>query len=177
MEALRAGARFPGRLARAAAGVSAAGDPIAPMPLWQQKVGIAHEQFYRASYKLVMQLAVHLVLMDAYLVCRLLRFCTRPEAAGGESIVYVGNAHAEYYVSFFQDYMGLTPVVCQPASAVTEKRRKPPQRMSRGDSNFNRCVPVARHDRRTTCPTVGKRPLQATPASYTRRVSGGGKGM
>ena len=93
------------------------------------------------------------------LVARLARFCTSREGAGGESIVYVGNAHAEYYVAFFADYLGLAPVICQPIGAVTSKRLKRPSRMSSGDSNLNRCLPVVRHDRRSTCPSVGRRPL------------------
>ena len=130
------------------------------MPLWQQTVRIAHDRLYRSSYKLVMQLAVHLVLIDAYIVCRLMRFCTRSEAAGGESIVYVGNDHAKYYVAFFQEYMRLVPVVCQPLAAVSEKRLKRPSRLSAGDSNLNRCIPVVRHDPRAAkCPSLGRRPL------------------
>ncbi len=150
-----------GRRARADA-QAAVGAPGAS-PLWQQTVRLAHERFYRSFYRPVMQLAVHLVLMDAYLVARLARFCTRSEGAGGESIVYVGNAHAEYYVAFFTDYLGLAPVICQPIGAVPSKRLKRPSRMSSGDSNLNRCLPIVRHDRRSTCPSLGSRPLSLAP--------------
>jgi hypothetical protein len=145
-----------GRKARAAleaTATGAAGD--AAMPLWQQNVLVAHERYYRSSYTWVMLLAVHLVLMDAYLVCRLMRFATR--APGGECIVYVGNAHAKYYVAFLQDYLNLTPIVCQPIQIVHKPKR--PSRMSSGDSNLSRCVPVLRHDRRATCPSIGRHPL------------------
>ena len=77
----------------------------------------AHERFYRACFPYVMSLGVHVVLMDAYLVCRLTRFCGQGgagERGGGVGIVYVGDAHADYYAAFLRNYVGLEPVVDHP---------------------------------------------------------------
>ena len=77
----------------------------------------AHERFYRACFPYVMSLGVHVVLMDAYLVCRLTRFCGlggAGERGGGVGIVYVGDAHADYYAAFLRNYVGLEPVVDHP---------------------------------------------------------------
>lgn len=128
------------------------------MPMWLQRVRGLHEQFFRRSYRSVMQLAVHLLIMDAYLLCRLLRYCCRPQAAGGECIVYAGNTHAEYYAEFFESYLGLRPVVCRPLQQVATVRRL--SRMMPWDSNLSRCAdikgPPPPHG---ACQTVGRRPL------------------
>lgn len=52
------------------------------------------------------------VLMDAYLICRMLHFAMLKRAVGGASIVYVGHAHAMEIVSFLQEYAQLPPELC-----------------------------------------------------------------
>ena len=159
---LGAGILERGRAAAQQASADAAAGRVPHMthgvtPMWLLRVRGAHEQFFRRAYRSVMQFAVQLLIMDAYLICRLLRYCCRPQAAGGECIVYAGNTHAEYYASFFEDYLGLKPAVCQPTQQARSVRRL--SRMMPWDSNLSRCVDVHVARPPATCRTVGKRPL------------------
>ena len=73
---------------------------------WLDHVRSARAQCYAFGYKTAMHLGVWVVMMDAYLLCRMLRFL----GPGSETIVYVGDAHAEFYARFFVEYMGLRPL-------------------------------------------------------------------
>lgn len=71
-----------------------------------------------------------IVLMDAYLLCRLLRYATAPSSAGGVSFVYAGDAHVDYYLAFFERFLGVRPRVRRPPVYVPEL------------DEFRRCVHV-----------------------------------
>ena len=77
-----------------------------------------------------MYLAVQLVIMDAYLLCRMLRFSTQP---GGVSVVYAGDSHSMYYVDFLRRYAGLLPAVCRPRVRAGMAR-------SKAEPTHERCV-------------------------------------
>lgn len=59
------------------------------------------------------------VLMDAYLLCRLLRYATAPSSAGGYTVVYAGDSHIEYYAAFFEKFMGIRPTIQQLAAPTS----------------------------------------------------------
>jgi hypothetical protein len=52
------------------------------------------------------------VIMDAYLLSRMLYYALLKRAVGGASIVYVGHAHAMEFVSFLKEYAHLPPELC-----------------------------------------------------------------
>jgi hypothetical protein len=58
------------------------------------------------------------LLMDAYLLCRMMGYLCRPSATqDGCAIVYAGDAHIEHYADFFVNYLGpatAKPVLCAP---------------------------------------------------------------
>jgi hypothetical protein len=59
-----------------------------------------------------------MVLMDVYLICRMLRYLLRPDAPDGScAIAYAGDAHISHYVDFFVRYLNLRPVYCSPIAA------------------------------------------------------------
>ncbi len=84
---------------------------------WLPMLRSWHRRYYDVAFELCMRLGVRVVLMDAYLVCRMLRFSVQA-GRGGESIVYVGDAHAEFYVRMLTEHMGLSPSVCVARSAA-----------------------------------------------------------
>lgn len=115
------------------AAVDPAATPTYNQP-WLSSFREMNNNVYQGMFQIAMQLAVWVVIMDAYLLCRLLRFAVQtPESAHGTSIVYVGDAHAEFYVRFMRDYLGVPPVACQ-------TRR----------SDINRCVDMAAAKRRSS---------------------------
>ena len=58
------------------------------------------------------------VLMDAYLLCRMLYYMTRPNLPAGSCVmVYAGDAHIQYYLDFFVNYLSVTPTICSPNMA------------------------------------------------------------
>jgi hypothetical protein len=92
---------------------------------WLSNLRKFNHDLYRTAFQLGMRLSVHVVLMDAYLLCRLLRFAMQtPETSNGTSIVYVGDAHAEYYVRFFKDHLGLTPLACQTRHITSPDKKR-----------------------------------------------------
>jgi len=116
---------------------------------WLKEMREAKGQLYLALFPLAMTFAVHLVIMDAYLICRLARFCLQETAArkSGESvgIVYVGDTHAEYYAAFFKDYLGVQPSVCSKLH-------------SSGDQP-SRCTSLIEAPS-SSCPTFGQAPMR-----------------
>lgn len=65
-------------------------------------------------FSVVMKFFVPVILMDTYLLCRLLRYAHAPSPTNGTSIIYVGDAHAQYFVHFLKDYMHVEPLSCFP---------------------------------------------------------------
>lgn len=132
---------------------------------WLHELRMVHGKFYDVFFPLVMSFTVHMLLMDAYLICRMLRFVCGN--AGGATVVYAGDAHAEHYVSFLHDYVGLRPTVCEKMRDVlppniasyhhgVQVPVMPPSRTSR-------CVAMRFSqpaDRTASCPTLGRNPMR-----------------
>lgn len=109
-----------GSASRAAATTPASTDADAP---WKDTVQEVREAAQAATLPLVMSLGVWVLLMDAYLACRMLRFALqRPDAVGGMSVVYVGDAHAQFYLHLLRDYMGVAPMTCQPHALAPRRK-------------------------------------------------------
>lgn len=68
------------------------------------------------------------VLMDAYLLSRMVYYATLKKALGGSSIVYVGHAHAMEIVSFLQEYAQLPPELCDKGRDIKTNDPEKPQR-------------------------------------------------
>ena len=131
---------------------------------WLGKFRRLHGQYYEAFFPEVIKFSTHLLLMDAYLLCRLLRFCccAPPTRAVVDrtAIVYAGDTHAEFYVAFFVDYLGVDPAVCA----------KLGDRRGRDAAATNRCVDMRPAGRR--CATLGAHPAAVRPiSSRTRTIS------
>lgn len=60
------------------------------------------------------------LLMDSYLLCRLLYYSSASSSAEGYSIVYAGDSHIEYYMTFFEKFMGLRPIIRQLATPSSD---------------------------------------------------------
>jgi hypothetical protein len=98
-------------------------DAVAPkhnIDSWLQQLSQAHMTFVTQAVGLVVRFGFRVLLMDAYLLCRLLRYM----AAGGTSVIYVGDAHAEVYSRFLMEHMSARLVRSRPAAlaAVSNKR-------------------------------------------------------
>jgi hypothetical protein len=52
------------------------------------------------------------VLMDAYLLSRMIYYATQKQASKGVSIIYVGHAHAMEIVTFLREYAQMPPELC-----------------------------------------------------------------
>lgn len=90
---------------------------------WLSKLRRANRDLFLAKFSMATRLAVRVLLMDAYLICRLARFAQQ-QRAGGTTIVYVGDGHAQYYVDFLQRFLQLKPsLVHNAASGDWIKRR------------------------------------------------------
>lgn len=75
------------------------------------------------AFSLAFRYGAILILMDAYLLGRMLRFVAQQvDTTGGSSIVYVGESHAQFYVHFLRDYLGLGPILCNPVRADNPTR-------------------------------------------------------
>lgn len=134
-----------------AATTTPAGRPDAGDAPWRETVQQVRAAAQRATLPIVMSLGVWVLLMDAYLACRMLRFALqRPDAVGGMSIVYVGDAHAQFYLGLLRDYMGVAPTTCQPHVLATRRRGGVPEdqqqpvrcvRMTAGVDARGACAP------------------------------------
>jgi hypothetical protein len=96
------------------------------------------------SVEAVMGSIVRPLVMDFYLLCRLVRLClqgrARPGAPGGDgaaAIVYVGEQHAQNYAAFMRDYLRVAP-------HSEQTMRAPDDGLSAHDpSQPSRCVSIA----------------------------------
>lgn len=62
------------------------------------------------------------LLMDAYLLCRMLYYLHRANTEDGScAIVYAGDAHIQHYADYFVNYMGLSPALCSPLTEGMEE--------------------------------------------------------
>jgi hypothetical protein len=93
---------------------------------WLDAVHVAHAKAQQWSLARAVRFGLRVLVMDAYLVFRVMRF-----GAAGDAVVYVGDSHADLYARFLQDYLGLKPR----SSHLADSRR------SRGGSE-RRCVPL-----------------------------------
>jgi hypothetical protein len=72
---------------------------------------------------MVLELDVPVLLMDAYTLCRSMRYAMyRPETKGGSTIIYAGDAHAAFYVDCVRDYMRVEPSVCTTISSYDQHK-------------------------------------------------------
>ena len=133
----------------------AAMGPKAEDLAWLWRFRLAHGQYYAAFFPEVIRFSTHLLIMDAYLLCRMLRFSfpSSKDRRRRTAVVYAGDAHSEYYVSFFKDYLGVSPSVCS-------KLGPPPDRATR---STDRCVRME-SVRKTQCATLGSRPANIASA-------------
>jgi len=76
---------------------------------WARQLKISHDNLESSELLVVY---IRSVLMDAYLLSRMLHYALLKRAIGGASIVYVGHAHAMEIVSFLQEYAQLPPELC-----------------------------------------------------------------
>lgn len=86
----------------------------------------------------VFNLPLRTLLMDTYLLCRMLRFAYA--SPGGVSIAYTGDRHSAFYVTFLRHEMKLAPVVCHVRRATTPSPA--PATVSARAPGFSRCVPI-----------------------------------
>jgi hypothetical protein len=106
---------------------------MTPVPSWLGLLQKWQSEYYTAAFVVAMRLGVQVLLMDAYLVCRMLRFSVQASVGESTSIVYVGDAHAEFYVRLLRDHLHIRPFLSVPMHAV-----KPPAK------GTDRCVKLAR---------------------------------
>lgn len=86
-----------------------------PPYVWVSGLREWRTKLHTAAFKTALRFGAIMLIMDAYLLGRMLRFIgQRADTTGGTSIVYVGDAHADFYVRFFRDYIGLSASVCRP---------------------------------------------------------------
>ena len=86
---------------------------------WADRLRSARCQLYQNAFAVAMLLGVRVLIMDAYLLCRLVRFSTeRAETAGGRSVVYVGDDHARMYARFLTEQMKLPPSLSHTRGAI-----------------------------------------------------------
>lgn len=111
---------------------------------------------YAALFRTFVTLDVQLVLMDTYLLARMLRFATTGKQSDrGISVVFAGDAHIVNYRTFFERYMQLeASSVCHvPRRRSNDGIFKSPSRYA---DTFQRCVRVdaqtAPKKRRCTLP-------------------------
>jgi hypothetical protein len=100
-----------------------------------RELRVHHGELFVRAFEVVVGIFVRVLVMDFYLLCRLVRFSMAPVVAPRASraskipskppsdpatpvaprtaVVYVGDTHAENYVMFFRDYLGLRPAVCK----------------------------------------------------------------
>lgn len=101
-----------------AGGPLAKGDPhAAEYDPWLAAVRAARAGYQAQAYYYATRLGSWVILMDAYLLCRMLLFARA--SPGGTTVVYVGDAHAAFYVRFLREHMRLAPVVARPRQAPT----------------------------------------------------------
>jgi hypothetical protein len=117
------------------------------IPGWLQYIRQVNARTHEQNLAITMELGVWVLLMDAYLLCRLLRFATqRPDTDGGTSIVYVGDAHAEYYVRLLRDYMRIAPRICRARSSHPSQPSHPKAASTpTSTSTSMRCVHMSPH--------------------------------
>ena len=95
---------------------------------WDTHVLQAHAAYALQSLSSVVRFGLRVLLMDAYLMCRMMRYASA--FPGGTTIVYVGDGHAEEYVGFLKFHLR-APQVRSSDPAVE------------ADVSVRRCVRVA----------------------------------
>jgi hypothetical protein len=91
------------------------GFPLAPSPRnhptsdmyykeWLGDIWAAHIKAYNWALARAVRFGLRVLVMDAYLVGRMMRFGTQ-----GDAVIYVGDSHADLYARFLHDYLALQP--------------------------------------------------------------------
>ncbi|GLC52155.1 hypothetical protein PLESTB_000588800 [Pleodorina starrii] len=89
---------------------------------------------YVGIFTIFMELIVQTIMMDIYLLARLLSYTHQPQSTGGTTIVYAGDYHISVYADFFARYFGLAPLGCHVPSYSLEMNDEKAQDM------VQRCV-------------------------------------
>lgn len=89
---------------------------------------------YMAFFSIFMELITQTVMMDVYLLARLLFNASRPESAHGVTLVYAGDYHISVYADFFNRYLNMQPLGCHVSSFSPRLSSKDIQKM------VQRCV-------------------------------------
>ena len=71
---------------------------------WLADIWMAHVKAYDWALARAVRFGLRVLVMDAYLVGRMLRFGTQ-----GDAVIYVGDSHADLYARFLEDYLKLRP--------------------------------------------------------------------
>lgn len=128
---------------------------------WLRRYRIAHATYYAAFFPEVIRFSTHLILMDAYLLCRMLRFSFPASASTTKrtAVIYTGDAHSEYYASFFVDYLGVSPSVCSKLGPALDRRTR----------STDRCASLA--PKPAPCDTLGRMPAKVAPIKTRTRTN------
>jgi hypothetical protein len=65
-----------------------------------------------------MLIYIRTIIMDAYLLSRMMYYANLDRTVGGASIVYVGHSHSIEIVKFLRDSIGLQLISCDPGSNI-----------------------------------------------------------
>jgi hypothetical protein len=76
---------------------------------------------YRDIFAHIYTWIIKVFIMDAYLLCRMMYYITVKQASGSTTIVYAGDAHANYYVRCLRDVFGWSPKVCKTLEMLTHE--------------------------------------------------------
>lgn len=80
---------------------------------------------YMGIFTIFMELIAQTIMMDIYLLARMLLYSTQPASKNGSTIVYAGDYHTGVYVNFLVQYLKLTPMGCHvpnvPATASDDE--------------------------------------------------------
>lgn len=68
---------------------------------------------YTGLFTIFMELVTQTIMMDVYLLARMLHFASQDSARWGASIVYAGDFHVGVYADFMARYLKLKPLGCQ----------------------------------------------------------------
>lgn len=71
---------------------------------WLESARFAKVKAHQWGLARLVQFGLRVLVMDAYLIFRVMRFATR-----GDAVVYVGDSHADLYARFLEGRLGLTP--------------------------------------------------------------------
>jgi hypothetical protein len=133
---------------------------------------------YMAIFTIFMELIVQTLMMDTYLIARMLYYGRTSRA--GVSIVYAGDYHIGVYADFLANYMGLRPLGCHvprlPPNLSDDQVQALIQRcvqVSLGTCNMSSTVPGSggsEQERKKRRPRLVLRRSSRSPLKSTKRT-------